>query len=62
MSFRKKSIAIRNLACNLEREWEFVCKDRVYVTLMFAARRREGVAVAPVGITNNMEICYVSVN
>jgi hypothetical protein len=24
------SIAISNLACNLEREWELVCKDRVY--------------------------------
>jgi hypothetical protein len=23
------SIAISNLACNLEREWELVCKDRV---------------------------------
>jgi hypothetical protein len=31
MSFRKKSIAISNFACNLGRESELVCKDRVYV-------------------------------
>ena len=31
-------------------------------TVMVAARRREGVVVAPVYITNNMTVCYVSVN
>jgi hypothetical protein len=31
-------------------------------TVVFAARRRDGVAVAPVGVTNNMAVCYVSVN
>ena len=25
-------------------------------TVVFAARRREGVVVAPVGVTNNMEV------
>jgi hypothetical protein len=31
-------------------------------TVVFAARRREGVVVAPVCYTNNMTVCYVSVN
>ena len=31
-------------------------------TVVCAARRREGVVVAPVGVTNNMTVCYVSVN
>jgi hypothetical protein len=31
-------------------------------TVVFAAGRREGVVVAPVGVTNNMTVCYVSVN
>ena len=31
-------------------------------TMMFAVRRREGVVVASVGVSNNMTVCYVSVN
>ena len=31
-------------------------------TVVFAARRREGVVVAHVCITNNVTVCYVSVN
>jgi hypothetical protein len=31
-------------------------------TVVFATRRRERVVVAPVGVTNNMTFCYVSVN
>ena len=31
-------------------------------TVVLAARRREGVVVAPVGVNNNMTVCYVSVN
>ena len=32
-------------------------------TVLCAARRRgEGVVVAPVGVTNNMTVCYASVN
>ena len=34
----------------------------VMKTVAFAARRREGVVVAPVGVTNNMTVCYVTVN
>jgi hypothetical protein len=36
--------------------------DHCVKTVVFAARRREGVVVAPVCITNNMTVCYVSVN
>jgi hypothetical protein len=31
-------------------------------TVVFAAGRREGVVGPPVGVTNNMTVCYVSVN
>ena len=31
-------------------------------TVVFAVRRKEGVVVAPVGVTSNMTVCYVSVN
>jgi len=31
-------------------------------TVVFAAHMREGVVVAPVGVTNNMTVCCVSVN
>ena len=31
-------------------------------TVVFGARMREGVVVAPIGLTNNMTVCYVSVN
>jgi hypothetical protein len=31
-------------------------------TVVFAARSREGVVVAPVCIANNVTVCYVSVN
>jgi len=34
--------------------------DRVYEDS--GVCRKEGVAVAPVGVTNNMTVCYVSVN
>ena len=30
--------------------------------VVFAARKRKGVVVAPVDVTNNMTVCYVSVN
>ena len=31
-------------------------------TVVFVTRRRERVVVTPVGVTNNMTFCYVSVN
>jgi hypothetical protein len=31
-------------------------------TVVFAARGREGVVVAPVDVTNNMTVCYCGVN
>jgi len=31
-------------------------------TVVYAARRRERVVVALVGVTNNMTVCYISVN
>jgi hypothetical protein len=31
-------------------------------TVVFGARMREGVVVAPVGLTSNITVCYVSVN
>jgi hypothetical protein len=56
------SVAISNLACNLERESELVARTEGMKTVVFATRRREGVVVAPGGVTNKITFCYVSVN
>ena len=58
-----KSVSLSvTLPATLSASESLLASTECMKTVVFAARRREGVVVAPVCITNNVTVCYVSVN
>jgi hypothetical protein len=57
------SIETENTSNKIPRQYAITlfARTECMKTVVFAARRKEGVVGAPVGVTNNMTVCYVSV-
>jgi hypothetical protein len=58
------SVETENTSNKIPRQYpiSLFARTECMQTVVFAARRKEGVMGAPVGVTNNMTICYVIVN
>ena len=58
------SIETENTSNKIPRQYAITLFTRTECmkTVVFAARKKEGVVVAPIDVTNNMTVCYVSVN
>jgi hypothetical protein len=58
-----KSVSLSvTLPATLSASESLLASKECMKTVVFAARSREGVVVAPVCIANNVTVCYVSVN
>jgi hypothetical protein len=61
MVYKTVSLSV-TLLVTLSASESLFARTECMKTVVFVARRREGVVVTQVGVTNNMTVCYISVN